>query len=102
MLMIRLQLEQIDYVDNADLKLWKLISKDRNCCHCLQCRCIATACHNDIRLLSFIVTSPLPDTYTLGTMLHSLLHVQPLVAWMLGCYDRIDIVLALYTVIEAG
>ena len=58
MLMIRLQLEQIDYVDNADLKLWKLISKDSNCCHCLQCRCIATACHNDIRLLSFIVTSP--------------------------------------------
>ena len=68
----------------------------------LFCRCITAACKNYIRLFALIVTCPFPDTDTLRTMFYSLIHCQPLMTWMFGCYDYVYIVLTSDTVIEAG
>ena len=100
--MVRLQLKQIHYVYNTDLKLRELITQNRNSSHRLKCRGISTAGHNDIRLFTVVVACPLPDAYTLCAMLYCLIHRQPLITWMLGCNNCIHIILALDTVIKAG
>ena len=74
MFVVRLKFEQVNDIDNTNLKFWKLITKDGNCCHGLKCWSISTACHNDIRLFAFVVTCPLPDANTLCAVLNSLFH----------------------------
>ena len=102
MLIMRLQLHQVDYIDETDLDLRHIVTKDGNCCQRFLGRSITAASQYNIRLLTLIVACPIPDTDTLGTMLNSLLHGQPLMAGMLGCNDNVYIVLASDTVIEAG
>ena len=102
MFAVRLKFKQVYYVNYTNLQFRHCITK--NCCSSksLKCWCITTTCHNKIRLSILVVTSPFPNTDTLCTVFNSLLHCQPLFAWMFGCNNCINIVLALYTVIKAG
>ena len=65
MLALRLQLEQVNNVDESDLDLRHILSHDGNSCQSLQCRSIAAASQNYVRLLTLVVGSPLPDANTL-------------------------------------
>ena len=96
------QFHQVNYVDNADLQFRKCVTQDCYSCKSLKCRCVAAACHYEVRLLSLIVACPVPDTDTLCTVFYSLLHCQPLLSRMLGSYDYVYIISASDTVIEAG
>ena len=58
--------------------------------------------HNNVWFFTTVIACPLPDTDTLCAVLNSLLHGQPLAAWMFGSYNCSDIVLTLDAVIEAG
>ena len=102
MLRVLLKLHQVNYVDETNLDFRHIVTKNGNSGKCFLRRSITTACKNYIRLLALIVTCPIPDTDTLGTMLNSLVHSQPLMARMLGCNDNIYIVLTADTMIEAG
>ena len=102
MFVVGFQFEQVDYVNNTNLKFWHFVTKDSNSSHDFKCRCITTASHNNIWFFTAVIACPLPDTDTLCAVLNSLLHGQPLAAWMLGSYDCVYIVLTLDAVIEAG
>ena len=102
MFVVRFQFEQVDNVNNTDLKFRHFITKDSNCSHDLKCRCITAAGHNNVWFFTTVIACPLPDTNTLCAVFNSLLHGQPLAAWMFGSYNCIDIVLTLDAVIEAG
>ena len=97
-----LKLHQVNHIYETDLDLGKVVAQNGNCSECFLGRCVTTAGKYDIGFLTLVVGSPIPDADTLCTMLHSLIHGQPLIAGMLGCNDNIDIVLGTYAVIEAG
>ena len=99
---VRLQLHQVDHVDDADLQLRNRFAEDSHSREGFKRRGIAAAGHDDIRLLALIVARPLPDTDTLGAVLDSLLHCQPLLSRMLGGYQHVDIVAAADAVVKAG
>ena len=55
MLVLWLELEQIDYVDEADLQLWNLLAENGNCSKGFECRSLTCAGEYDVRLLSLVV-----------------------------------------------
>ena len=102
MLPLGLQLHQVNNVDDANLQFRQLLAQDRYSSQRLQCRSLAAASHNNVRLLTGIVGSPLPNADTLCAVLDSLLHGQPLRTRMLRCNNNIDIVAAADAMIKAG
>ena len=79
-----------------------VVTQNCCCCQCLQCRSITTACHD--RDPAPRPWSLLAHSQTLTPCVqcfNSLLHCQPLFAWVLRSNDCVYIVLALDTMIEA-
>ena len=93
MLGLRLELEQVNNVDESDLDLRQVLTHDGNSSESLESRGITAASENNVRLFALVVGSPLPDAYTLCAVLNSLLHGEPLGTGMLGSYHNVYIVL---------
>src|SRR5699024_2571179 len=78
MFVVGLHLEEVNHIYNTDLQIRHCIPQDGNSSHGLQSRSITAARHNNIRLLAAVIACPLPDADTLGAVLDSLIHGQPL------------------------
>src|SRR5215831_16992215 len=90
----RLQLEEVDHVDEADLQVGELLPQQYGRCQGLLRGDIAGGSHDEIGLAILIITSPIPNTDTLRTVLDRGVHVQVLKVQLLVGNDHVDVVLA--------
>ena len=101
MLGVVYKLHKVYDIYEAYLNLGKILTENGNSRKGFLGGRITAACKHYIWFLSGIIACPVPDTYTLGTMLNCLLHCKPLMAGMLTCYYNVNVVLTPYAVIEA-
>ena len=99
---VRLQLHQVDHVDETDLQIGQVVAQDSRRGERFEGRGIAAAGDNDIGFLSCVVGRPIPNGNALRAVVDRLFHRQPLEAGVLGCYDDVDVVLALDAMVKAG
>ncbi len=100
MLALRLQLHQIDDVDDADLQLRQMLAQDGHRRQRLQRRHVAAAGHDDVGLGVLVVAGPLPDADALGAVLDGGVHRQPLRRRMLAGDHDVDVVTAAQAVVH--
>ena len=74
----RLQLEQIDNINEPDLEIRKFLSEKCDRSQGLLSGNVASGCDHDVRFAGFIVAGPVPDTDALGAVCDGLLHGQEL------------------------
>jgi len=96
------QLEEIDDVDEADLQLRQVGAQESGSGKCLVSGDITTGGHDNIRLLTLVVRSEVPDTDTLGAVLDSLVHSEELQMLLLVRDNNVDVVLAAKAVVHSG
>ena len=89
-----LQLHQIDDIDDADLQLGRVPSKEVDSGQGLQRRHVTAAGHHDIGLTALVVAGPLPDAEACFAVLDRLVHRQPLRSGLLARDDDVDVVSA--------
>ena len=99
MLARRLQLHQIDDVDDADLQIGRVLAQEIDGGQRLQRRHVAAARHHDVGLAATVVAGPLPDAEAGRAMLDRLVHRQPLRRRLLAGDDDVDVVPAAQAVI---
>ncbi len=102
MLGLGLQLHQVNHVDHADLQLRHFLRRIVTAAITSSVGVSPAHAIAHVRLLAVVAACPLPDSHALGTVLHRLLHRQPLGARMFGGHERIDVILAPDAVIKAG
>ena len=71
----RLQFEEVDDVDETDLKLRKIFPKQSCRRQGFHGGNVAGAGHYHVRFASLVRAGPIPDTYTFGAMLDGLIHI---------------------------
>ena len=76
MLGLRLQLHEVDDIDDPDLEVGQVLPQDGNGGERLEGGDVARATHDDVRLDIVLVTGPLPDADTLGAVFYGGLHRQ--------------------------
>ena len=79
---VRFHLHQVYHVDKSYLYVRQAVSENCCCGKGLQCRSVAAAGHNKVRLSSLIAACPVPYAYSLSAVNHRLIHSQPLHARM--------------------
>ena len=99
MLARRLQLHQIDDVDDAHLQLGHVPAQQVDRGQRLQRRHVAAAGHHHVGLAAPVVARPLPDPEPGLAVLDRLVHRQPLRRRLLAGDDDIDVVPAAQAVI---
>ena len=100
MLRRRLQSHEIDHVDDANLDVREVLTKQIHGSQSLESRHIASASHDRVRLTSLIGAGPRPDADSIGAVLNGCFHVQPLRRRLLSRDDDIHIVPASQAVIS--
>ena len=98
-LSVRLQLEQVNHIYEADFQIGEFISEKRGCRERFLRRDIARASHHYIRFLSLIVARPAPDTDAPGAVRDRFIHRQVLKVRLLIADDHVDVVLAAQTMV---
>src|SRR4030095_2106656 len=78
MFSIRLQLEQVDHVDEANPEVRKLGAQQGRGGQRFLGRNVAGARHHDVRFLALVIARLSPDTDSLGAVRDSCIHVQVL------------------------
>jgi len=99
MIDFRDELEEIDDVDESDLEVWEEFAEEGDGGEGLVCWDVAAGCEDDIGILTLVVTRPVPDSDTFGAVLDGFFHVEELEMVLFICYNDIDIVDALETVV---
>ena len=94
MLRARLEFEKIDYIDEPDLDVRKLLPKQRGGCQGLLGRNVARRGHDYIGFAGFVVAGPVPDADALGAMRDGGLQVHVLQMHLLVADDHVYVVLA--------
>ena len=97
---LRLELHQVDDVDDADLQLRQVLAQDRDRGQRLQRRHVAGAGHDDVRLRAPVVAGPLPDADARRAVLDGLVHRQPLRRRVLARDHDVDVVTAAQAVVH--
>src|SRR5215470_13029744 len=87
MLTRRLQLHQINNVDDTHLEIRSVLTEEIDGCQGLKRRHIAAANHHDVRVSAAVVAGPLPDPQPGGAVLDRFVHRQPLRRWLLTSDD---------------
>lgn len=98
---VRLQFHEVDDIHETDFQIGEIVAQNGGSRKRFERRGISAACDDEIGFGSRVIARPIPDGNALRTMVDSLLHSQPLEAGMFGCNDHIDIVFALYAMVEA-
>ena len=78
MLAGRLQLEEIDDVDEADLEVGELLAQQRGRRQSFLRRNVAGRGHDDVGFAGLVIAGPIPDADALGAMRDGVVHVQVL------------------------
>ena len=89
-LLLRLQLHQVDHVDDAEPHVRELLPEEVDGRQRLQRRDVAGAGHDRIRLVVLVVARPLPDPDPRRHVLDRLVHVQVLQGRLLARHDHVD------------
>src|SRR5262249_35443158 len=97
---IRLQLEEIHYVDKTHLEIRKLLPQHRRGRQRFFSGNVSGARHDYVRFLPLIVAGLGPDAYAFGAMRDGGVHLKVLKVHLLVAYDHIDVVLAAQTMIR--
>src|SRR5450759_979017 len=95
-----LQTHQVDHVYYADLDVRQVLAHQVDGGQGLQCRDVAAAGHDDIRLAALIVAGPVPDSDAAGAVQDRLLHGQPVGRGLLAGHDDVDVVAAPQAVVR--
>lgn len=96
------EFEEIDYVDESDLEVWKELAEESGGSERLMCGYITAGCHDDIRLDALVIGGPVPDAETLGAVLNGLFHLEILQMILLVGDDDIDVVVAAQAMVCHG
>ena len=99
---IRHQLEQVDHIHESDLQFRQVFPQKCSGSQRLLSHDITARCHDEIRLDTCVVGSPLPDTETFATMSDRILHVQELQVLLLIGDDDVDVVDAAEAVVHGA
>ena len=94
-----LQLHQIDDIDDANLEIGRVSSKQVDSGERLQRWHVTAASHHDIGLAAVVVAGPLPNTQSGFAVLDRLVHRQPLRSRLLARHDDVDVVSATQTMV---
>ena len=97
---VRLQLEEINDVDEANPQVVELFAQDRRGGQRLLRRNITGASHHYVRLLSLIITGLAPDADALRAVGDGSVHIHVLKVELLIADDHIDVVLATQTMVD--
>src|SRR5262249_1693197 len=97
-----LQLHQIDDIDDSDLQIGRVSSKEVDGGKSLQRRHVTAAGHDDIGLAAPVIAGPLPDAESSFAVLDRLVHRQPLRSRLLARNDDVDVVPTAQTMIGDG
>src|SRR5215467_15860825 len=98
----RLQLEQVDHVDESDLEIRKLSAQKRYGSKRLLSRNIASRSDNGVWLTRFVVAGPIPNADTLGAVGDRGVHIEVLQVLLFVADDHVDVVLAAQAMIGDG
>src|SRR6266436_2939295 len=85
---------QVNYIDDSDLDIRKMLAQQVDGRKRLKCRDISGTGHHDIRVASLVVRSPLPNSDAIRAMLDGKSHVEPLERRLLSSNDDVDVVSA--------
>ena len=96
----RLQLHEIDDVDDPDFEIGQMLAKDRDRGQNLKRRRLSATGHHDVRFGVLIVARPLPDADAFGAMHGGGVHGQPLRESVFASHRHVDIMPAAQAVIE--
>ena len=99
MLARRLELHEVDDIDDPHFQLWRVLLEKLDRGEGLQGRNVAAAGHDHVRLPAEIVARKLPDSQARGAVLDRLIHRQPLRGDLLARDDHVDVVAAAQAVI---
>ena len=102
MLALRLELHQIDDVDDAHFQFRQVLPQHFDRRQRFQRRHVAAAGHHDIRLAALVVAGPFPDADAGGAMLDGRVHVQPLRRGLLAGDDHVDVIAAAQAMVGDG
>jgi len=86
------ELEEIDNVDESDLELGEELAEKSGGSKRLLRGDITAGSHDEIRLLTVVVGSKVPDSDTLGAVSNSLIHGKELKMVLLVCNNDVDVV----------
>ena len=95
----RLQLHQVDDVDDAHLQLRQVLAEQLHGRQRLQRGHVAAAGHHHVGLAALVVAGPLPDADAGGAVLDRLVHRQPLRRRLLAGHDHVDVIAAAQAVV---
>lgn len=95
------ELEEIDDVDEADLQLRQVLSKESGGCQSLTSGDITTRGHDQIGLFIGEGARPLPDTDSFGAVNDGSFHIEVLQVVLLVCDDDVDVVSTCENVVHA-
>ena len=100
MLAGRLQLHEIDHIDDANLERRQIVAEDGHGREHFERRHVASRRHDDIGLAAVVGAGPLPSADSRSAVLHRRIHRQPLRRRMLAGDDDVDVVEAAQAVIH--
>src|SRR5579864_358080 len=98
----RLQLEQVNHVNESDFQIRKSFSKKCRRRQCFLRRDVAGSSEDNIRFVTFIIAGPIPDTDTFCAVGNSGIDVQVLKMLLLVRDNDVDIVFRSQTMIGYG
>ena len=96
----RLELHQVDHVDDADLQVGDVLVQELDGGQRLERRHVAGAGHDDVGLAPLVVARPLPDADPRRAVLDRAVHVEPLRRRVLARHDHVDVVPAAQAVVH--
>src|SRR5678815_4970700 len=97
---VRLDLEQVDNIDEANLQIREFLTQHRSCRQCLLRWNVTSTRHYHIWFLSLIVAGLRPDPNSFCAMRYRRIHVQVLKMVLLVAHDYVDVVLAAQAMIS--
>src|SRR5208337_484708 len=102
MFVARLQLEQVNHVNESDSQVRESFPKQCRRSQCFLGRDVAGCCKDHIGFVTFIIAGPIPDTDTLCAMRNGSVNIQVLQVALLVRDNDVDVVLRAQTMIGYG